>query len=713
MEQQKNLTAENKIVFYCDKVIEYGIYALVFFVPLVYSNIFWFGYDLPRLSLLRIGSSIIISSFLIKIMLKRINLQKSVLTIPIFIYIFAIILSLIFSTNKLYSLLGAFPNGRGFIDLIIYIILYFVITHSFKDKLSVQKLLYTVVFSTFIISIWGIFQYIDTQGQVRITSTFGDPNNLGSFLTMSIPCSLILFILLSKFKRFLLGFIILISFILLFLTYSRSAWLGFLISSIFILSVLNYQRILVLFYKNKNKITTIFFIIILLFLSNNMIAHTKYLSLAKRKESIIIRLIMWEDTLRIIKNYPIFGSGINTFEQLFRKWRSVRYIRAQGNEIIPTTPHNEFLEVGSTIGILGVFSYLFLFLTFFIKGFKTIFHLKDSHYRIFLIGFLYSCLGCFINNQASYGNITNNLYLWLFMGMSINIVDLKSIDTINKTTKSVEKIRKKISIIPIIIIVILNIFLIMVIIRSCLADYYFKKGYNYGKDKLWDMAILHQEMAIKLNPLEDEYYIMLASGYKEKAMTVKNIDKRRHLFDKAVKIIKTSLNISSKDAFSYSILGDIYLYYAESIDKNMAEKALDCFKISLMGDPNNPDLYFKIGWIYCAYKTSFEDAISAFKKSIEIDPHYTEAYLQLANAYYNQKKNKEAVNIVKKAIELDTNNPYPYYFLGALYKKTGDFEQALLEFKKVVKLFPETQLTQKALDNINEINEMKNLKNKF
>jgi O-antigen ligase len=82
-------------------------------------------------------------------------------------------------------------------------------------------------------------------------------------------------------------------------------------------------------------------------------------------EDIKLRWVIWENTTQILKDFPLFGSGLGTFAQIFPMYRTFHF---RG---LVTHAENDFLQLASEVGLvgLGLLAILFLFL-FFKRGLR-------------------------------------------------------------------------------------------------------------------------------------------------------------------------------------------------------------------------------------------------------------------------------------------------------------------------------------------------------
>ena len=83
-------------------------------------------------------------------------------------------------------------------------------------------------------------------------------------------------------------------------------------------------------------------------------------------EDFRMRWMFWENTSQILRDFPLFGSGLGTFAQIFPMYRSF-HIRG-----FVTHADNDFLQLASETGLIGIGLLFFLFLFLFVKVFTRI-----------------------------------------------------------------------------------------------------------------------------------------------------------------------------------------------------------------------------------------------------------------------------------------------------------------------------------------------------
>lgn len=83
-----------------------------------------------------------------------------------------------------------------------------------------------------------------------------------------------------------------------------------------------------------------------------------------------------------------------------------------------------------------------------------------------------------------------------------------------------------------------------------------------------------------------------------------------------------------------------------------------------------------------------EDAISAYKASINLNPGRDDTHMKLGNVYMSLKRNEEAENEYKSAIKLNPSSTSNVYTLGQLYLQSGRYNEAESQFNRITNLAP-------------------------
>lgn len=99
------------------------------------------------------------------------------------------------------------------------------------------------------------------------------------------------------------------------------------------------------------------------------------------------------------------------------------------------------------------------------------------------------------------------------------------------------------------------------------------------------------------------------------------------------------------------------------------DKALEFVMFTIETDPDNAEAYAILGRISKARK-DFPQAVDAFERYAALEP-VPGAYNELAEAYYMNSSQQDALNTLNKSIALDPKDPAPYRLKGIIYVEQG------------------------------------------
>ena len=84
-------------------------------------------------------------------------------------------------------------------------------------------------------------------------------------------------------------------------------------------------------------------------------------------------------------------------------------------------------------------------------------------------------------------------------------------------------------------------------------------------------------------------------------------------------------------------------------------------------------------------------SIETLNRIIAINPDYHGAYNNLSLCFSEINNSKKAKEYAKLALSYQPNNPDYLFNLGCIYNEQGDYEQALVQFRKALKITPDDE----------------------
>jgi len=355
--------------------------------------------------------------FIFLVIRNNLNINSKILIYFLIFYIYLLIISL-FSLITIESLKSTIPYFR-------YIFFIFFV-NFFLDRASLRIFLYSLILVYFILLVDGIFQIntgynltgysIDPSG--RVSSFFGRHLILGSFVSKTfVVIVFLIFYLNIKHKYFTYLSTIFITTFLVYISRERSALFVFLISLFFSFFLIEKKNFL------KIALIIIFGVIFISLLYQKPLqriyAHTKSQLFEDRGHLVIFserHQLHYITAFRIFKDYPLIGSGPNSFRYLCDKNPySVNDLILKNNIKIGyengcnTHPHHLYIQLLSETGILG-FSFLLVFYLFICKSlvFRLIKFIKQGFisHDICIFGYYFAVLSPLIPS----GNFFNNYF---------------------------------------------------------------------------------------------------------------------------------------------------------------------------------------------------------------------------------------------------------------------------------------------------------------
>ena len=242
-----------KISNLCDSFIRFGFYALFFLVPLIWLPVNYELFEFNKMILVYLLTTIIVTAWVVKsIEEKRFVVKRTLLDIPILLFLSANFLATVFSIDPHTSIFGYYGRFHGgLLSTLAYTLLYFALVSNSTAR-QVVNYLWALLASSLVVSAYGVLQHPNPifQTQVdgktvfhgidwdywavgveeRVFSTLGQPNWLAAFLAMTLfPLVTFLFICRNLWQRTLLLIGVALTYLAFTFAYSRGATLGLLV----------------------------------------------------------------------------------------------------------------------------------------------------------------------------------------------------------------------------------------------------------------------------------------------------------------------------------------------------------------------------------------------------------------------------------------------------------------------------------------------------
>ncbi|HAH21476.1 MAG: hypothetical protein A2Y00_03610 [Omnitrophica WOR_2 bacterium GWF2_43_52] len=342
-----------------------------------------------------------------------------------------------FSLMMARFLYGEFYDLESFFILfkrwVTPIFLYFIGLNMVKNRETFKKVMFVAMFSTFIIALMAIRDYMNVGGgsleESRVGGVFEQPNMLGAFFVYNMFFFLSFFL---YYYRSLKYWLLLIPFLAclrgIMVTFSRGAYLAF-----------GAGGIMTTFFRSK----VLFIIAMFLFMAS--LINPIYLPQGMRErlastfggekvmstnveditdKSAGNRIIIWKGAIEMIKAKPMFGFGYGTFPYI------IGYFIPAMKDV---DAHNTYLIIAAEMGIPALLIFLLILFMLIKNAVWLLKRTKERYFKAFAVGILGNIFGLLLANM--FGSRLNSeevsSYFWIYAGLIMAAVNMKKKGEIN------------------------------------------------------------------------------------------------------------------------------------------------------------------------------------------------------------------------------------------------------------------------------------------
>ncbi|MFH0772489.1 MAG: O-antigen ligase family protein, partial [Candidatus Omnitrophota bacterium] len=492
-----------------DRLIESLLVFLLAFTPLAFGAVHpW------SIAIFEVAAALIAFFWILK-MLSR---NKSEFIFSPFLALFLILISysslqffLSYNThdairNTQYTIhtIYSWATKTELLKLISYLLIFLVTLNTIRTKVQLKRVMAVIITVGFFMSIFYLMRYFGAPAPCG----FVNSDHFSAYLGMIIPLSLGLLLIENTSVRPLLFFTIIVMGGALFFTMSRGGMFSFIAALLFIALLASTRRSM----KDKGWLIlaiAVFIILIIAWLGATPVVE-RILSFKAEITSRYFggRLPIWEGTLNIIKDNPIFGTGLGTFNYTFPKYQPLAIINKHY-----TYAHSDFLELLSETGIIGFSLFVICGLWSMVYLFRR-FNQRHDPWVTGLSICVFGSLGSIFIHSFTDFNLhipANAILLSVILALFVSIL--------NTTNEAISCNTPIIRFQFVALAVGLLIVYAVAAVRPALnldptnAEYYYELGKQQGKLKAYNSQLIAYSKAVALNPTNSQYHQSLAWAY--------------------------------------------------------------------------------------------------------------------------------------------------------------------------------------------------------
>jgi len=623
----------------CLFVIQWGAY-LALFTPLIISTKFFFPFVAPKTIFFRMLVEIALVAYLFLVMKNRTYRPKiTPLMIAVGLFLAIFILASFTGINLHRSFWSTNERMTGILTMLHLVAFFIILSSVWKEKKDWERAWGVSIIVGVILSIYIL---LGNQVSTRGGGTIGNTSFMAAYLLFDVFFAIMLLLVKKGFWQIFAGISLLIMVPVLLNSTGRGAIAAFF-GGLFLLG-LGF-----LFFSRKKILIRSAWAIVFIVIISGIILAVYQPPVAKNEITTTLiemksRFVVWEDGWKGFLEKPILGWGPENFIVVFSKhFNSCMFLPECGSEIWFDRVHNIVLDTLVTTGIIGLLSYLAIFIAAIYGLLRLTPKITERKNIFFPLGLIVILLSYFFQNLLVFDMINTYLVFFLTLGL-INFLIQDDQRVINEK--------------PVIAKSLNPIFASVVLAAAVFV--------------LWSCNI---------QPLTANYYLIqtvnaqdigvASSSFKKSLDSWMEKYEPREYF--AQKIAKSGTQTVSDEAAKKVFIATFDLAESE-MEKSVQENPLDFRPHLYLGQ-----LYLQ-SYRFSANPEKIIQADAILSQAIGLSPTNQQGYWNLAEVKLAQGKIGETVNLLQKAVDLEPRLGYSHWYLAMAYKIANQNKLAQDEF---------------------------------
>lgn len=698
----------------CNFIVKYSIYTLVLLMPLFFlpwtSELFEFN----KQYLLIFLTALALSAWLVKTISvdKKIFFKRTPLDLWIVVFAAAMILSSVFSLDKVSSWLGFYGRFTdSVIVLLTVLVMYFILSNNLKiqtndnsDKsasegVTSDKILSLFLISSFVViliaylslfNIWSKIPGLPARLALMSLRTFntvsGSLGGLSVFLVVVVTLATGLLLAQSRSDEknvnkirtvVVYGLLIAFSSILLLLADFNAAWIVLSVVMLLLLAMAFWTRLF------KDRVNVLLVPIILLIISvigltlntSRIMVDMIFQDKTAAKQNFLqqfpselnldyatSKIVVW----KTLKNYPVLGSGPGTFSIDFTQNKPVEFNRGDFWNVRFDKASSQLLELVGTTGVVGVLAYLLFVIILLmmlsvvflskkkLSGLVAKYQISDKRHPVSVLPLILTWLVLFVAQVVYVQNTVLLFSFWLFTALLVVTWQAMQGKVFRVWDFSFNKLPE--------VGLVMNVIL-MILAFGLLGFFYLGSRFYLAELKFNSPAaensilVQNSEKAVILNKYRSEYrrglsQLYLAGAWQEaqKPQDKQNLQLLEGYARGAVQQARFATLLAPHSVNSWENLAALYRD-ASGLIGGTLPLAIDAFAKASDLEPANPFFYREMCRLnLVSEEPNVDKALEQCQKAIDLKPNYLDAHVQLALAYEKKGDLEAAVNKLNLAL---------------------------------------------------------------
>jgi|GEM_PF-2226032 len=702
--------------YFFDRVLR-KIFAFTFFlVPIFFTPWTFSGLLFEKWMLFYVLTIVCLGVWLWRgVMLGSLSIRRSAIDFFIVVFLIATTFSTFKGTDVWTSLLGyqGDPSG-GLLSFIALAVFYFIFTASVQSFKELERYAISFFFSIGLMVVYSLFQVFGIfllPWQFTRTIGFnpiGGILDLGIFASLSIPFfAMIAGSRRNNFFSFCAVLFSVCALMILIIVDARFVW-GSLVAGLALLLVLLLSRRIVL--ENK-KISFLIasgaFVVAFFFFAVQGLGFSLNSGLPT-----IVSLnyqSSFEIAKHVLRERLWLGTGPDMFSYAFTSFRPAGLNNTGLFDFQFSKASNMWIDVLTSLGVIGFFSFIMLFFLSFLFLVKGLSHDAEEPCGGVCAGVLAVLSVFFI---STFFGVTNGgviLVIALFVFLGSGYVFLKYAPFSHEKKISFRFAPQHSLSLSFVVVssAAVVVFLLVFWIRMAAADVYARRALHATS---YEAGISKLSRAIILVPWQSAYVsgasqLYLNFAFQEALKDKPDSIRFQQLASLAIESAQRVTAMTPRNVSAWVWLGTVYERLGRFVQGPYQLAVLSYEKASSL-EPGNPKFFNLIANAYrlkaeagrdeAVKNTNLDKAEESYKKALSLKSNYADAYLGLALLKQNKKAWDEAIRYGEQAFSVSSYNEEIMINLANIYYSAGVyrdndpelFHSARIVLDRVVALNP-------------------------
>lgn len=656
------------------------------------------------------------------------NKNRSLISFGLIAYFAAILLSCFFGVDFNLSYWGDIERMLGFFHLVHFLLFYFIIITAFKTWKD-WKILYLIsIVCAILISVIGL------AGNPY--STIGNTAYVAGYLIFNIYFCFFLF---AKEKIKNLKWVYLLPFLFILPAFVRADSSGGYVGLGFSIIVLFFLAGVLADSKKIKRATWSVLILLILLLTvlfslrnaefaQNSAFFRPLQEISLQKNTFQTRLISWRAALKDFPNHPILGTGYGNYAITFDKYFEPKFYSYTSSETYFDRAHNNIIDIASTTGLLGLFTYLSIFIFtayYLVRGYFSK-KIKTADF-VLVVGLI---AAYFVQNLAVFDSLVTYMSLMILLGYVYWLYHGEE-----EGEREQDRGLDNSEIFTYLIVGVVSLFIVFhynVRVLKMLR-YTIDGQVAAAKEDANGMYEAYKKAMEFKTPLDRDSRTSLirAIASNPQLLAKAKPETAKEILDFVIELSEKNLKYNQKDSLNLLLHAQLLDFTAEAYKNNTdkfkyySDESLAVVNRAIESSPGRINIYYFLAQIHIT-RNEPEKAVEAMRYAVSLNPEYIESTCQLAKIYFSfgdeENGYKEmdkcldnkganhintkglAVNLInhynelgdaekllalyESLVKIEKNDPQIWVNLAQLYKQAGNKEKAIEAAQKAAEINP-------------------------